>query len=253
MISLPVSARLLTPPPSHLPCPPTPSSKFQLGSCAIGVRTSEGVVLAVEKRISSPLLEASSVEKVFEIDSHIGFAVSGLVADARTLVEHGRVECQSHRFTYDEPLRVESLTQALCDLAMSFGEGSEEAEADKKAGERKKVKMSRPFGVSLLLAGVDKLGPQLYHMDPSGTYVAYAAHAIGAGSEGAITQLVDKYTPTLTLNQAKALVTRVLAVSAAERAALEWRTRRSLTPSLPRLLPSHRTRWRKNSRRLILN
>ena len=169
-------------------------------------------MLAVEKRLTSPLLEPTSVEKIFEVDAHVGVAISGLAADARTLVDHGRVEAQAHRFRFDEPLRAESLTQALCDLAMSFGEGSEEAEADKRAGERKKVKMSRPFGVSLLIAGVDAArGPQLYHMDPSGTYVAYAAHAIGAGAEGAVTQLVDKYAPTLTLDAAAALVTRVLA------------------------------------------
>lgn len=48
-------------------------------------------MLAVEKRISSPLLIPSSIEKIFEIDSHIGAAVSGLVADSRTLIDHARV------------------------------------------------------------------------------------------------------------------------------------------------------------------
>ena len=57
-----------------------------------------------------------------EVDSHIGAAMSGLIADARTLVDHARVEAQNHRFTYDEPMRVEALTQAVCDLALSFGE-----------------------------------------------------------------------------------------------------------------------------------
>lgn len=196
-------------------------------------------MLAVEKRLTSPLLEPSSVEKVFEVDSHIGFAISGLAADARTLVEHGRVECQAHRFSYDEPLRVESLTQALCDLAMSFGEGAEEAEDAKRDGEKKKAKMSRPFGVSLLIAGADARGPQLFHMDPSGTYIAYAAHAIGAGAEGAVTQLVDKYTKTLTLEQAKALVTRVLSVRAARGAARLPRAHAPATPPsrLPLPLP----------------
>lgn len=171
------------------------------------MRTAEGVVLAVEKRLSSPLLEPASVEKIFEVDSHVGCAISGLTADARTLVDFGRVECQSHRFTYDEPLRVESLTQSLCDLAMSFAEEREEDEEGEK-----KPKMSRPFGVSLLIAGVDARGPQLLHMDPSGTYIVYDAHAIGSGSEGAITQLVEKYNRAMTLEQGKALVTRVLAV-----------------------------------------
>lgn len=145
---------------------------MQLGSCAVAVRTAEGVVLGVEKRLTSPLLEQTSVEKIHEIDSHIGVAISGLTADARTLVDHARVESQNHRFTYDEPMRVESLTQSVCDLMMSFGEG----------GEENKSKMSRPFGVSLLLAGVDERGPQLYHADPSGTYVAYEAQASGSKS-----------------------------------------------------------------------
>jgi 20S proteasome subunit alpha 5 len=67
---------------------------LQLGSTAVGLKTKQGVVLAVEKRITSPLLEPSSVEKIMEIDEHIGCAMSGLTADARTLVEHGRVETQ---------------------------------------------------------------------------------------------------------------------------------------------------------------
>jgi 20S proteasome subunit alpha 5 len=91
------------------------------------LKTKQGVILAVEKRITSPLLEPSSVEKIMEIDEHIGCAMSGLTADARTLVEHGRVETQNHRFSYNEPMSVESTTQALCDLALRFGEGDEES------------------------------------------------------------------------------------------------------------------------------
>merc|ERR1712238_179547 len=106
-----------------------------------------GCVLAVEKRLSSPLLDPSSVEKIAEIDKHVGAAMSGLVADAKTLVDHARVEAQNHTFTYDEPMGVEALTQAVCDLALSFGEGSD--------GDSSK-RMSRPFGVALLLAGYDE-------------------------------------------------------------------------------------------------
>ena len=84
---------------------------IKLGSTAVGLQTKEGTVLAVEKRLTSPLLDPQSVEKIAEIDSHIGAAMSGLVADARTLVDHARVEAQNHRFTYDEPIGVEPLTQ----------------------------------------------------------------------------------------------------------------------------------------------
>ncbi|KAG2250896.1 hypothetical protein Bca52824_081032 [Brassica carinata] len=170
---------------------------IKLGSTAIGVKTREGVVLAVEKRITSPLLEPSSVEKIMEIDDHIGCAMSGLIADARTLVEHARVETQNHRFSYGEPMTVESTTQALCDLALRFGEGDEES-------------MSRPFGVSLLIAGHDENGPSLYYTDPSGTFWQCNAKAIGSGSEGADSSLQEQFNKDLSLSEAETIAVSIL-------------------------------------------
>ena len=138
-----------------------------------------------------------------EIDSHLGCAVSGLTADARTMIDHARVTSQSHAFTYNEKIKVESVTQAVCDLALRFGESVHDEDA----------MMSRPFGVALLIAGIDELGPQLYvpvlvpvlvpapsfssirryHTDPSGTFVRYEAKAIGSGSEAAQSELQDKW------------------------------------------------------------
>lgn len=164
------------------------------------MQTSSGCILAVEKRLTSSLLDGESVEKIAEVDSHIGAAMSGLVADARTLVEHARVEAQNHTFTYAEPIGVEALTQAVCDLALSFGEGSD--------GDSEK-RMSRPFGVALLLAGYDALnGCQLFFSDPSGTFVRYKAKAIGAGSEGAQSNLEESYSENMTMEE-----TEVLALS----------------------------------------
>jgi 20S proteasome subunit alpha 5 len=175
---------------------------IKLGSTAVGLQTKEGCILAVEKRLTSPLLDPASVEKIAEIDSHMGAAMSGLIADARTLVDHARVEAQNHRFTYDEPMGVEALTQAVCDLALSFGEGSD--------GDSKK-RMSRPFGVALLLAGYDDLdGCQLFFSDPSGTFVRYKAKAIGAGSEGAQSNLEESYSETMTLDEAEVLALSTL-------------------------------------------
>merc|ERR1712070_308520 len=87
---------------------------IKLGSTAIGVWTSEGVVLAVEKHITSPLQEPSSIEKVMEIDSHVGCAMSGLTSDFKTMIDFGRVEAQNHRFSYNEAMPVESCTQVIC-------------------------------------------------------------------------------------------------------------------------------------------
>eukprot|EP00300_Choanocystis_sp_HF-7_P030334 c39151_g1_i1.p1 GENE.c39151_g1_i1~~c39151_g1_i1.p1 ORF type:complete len:255 (+),score=41.79 c39151_g1_i1:35-766(+) len=172
---------------------------IKLGSTAVGIQTSEGVVLAVEKRVTSPLHEPYSIEKVLEVDSHIGCAMSGLTADARTLIEYARNQAQNHRFSFNEPMPVESCTQAICDLALRFGEGDEE-----------EAVMSRPFGVALLVAGVDEEGPCLYNTDPSGTYFKYDAKAIGQGSEGAQTQLQESYNKSMTLEEAETLALSTL-------------------------------------------
>jgi len=138
--------------PLDIPYPIYTDPYLQLGSTTVGIRTPNGVVLGVEKRVQSPLLEASSIEKIMEIDRHLGCAMSGLTADARTMVDHARVTAQNHAFTYDERIKVESVTQAVCDLALRFGESVHDEDA----------MMSRPFGVALLIAGIDELGPQLY-------------------------------------------------------------------------------------------
>lgn len=175
---------------------------IKLGSTAIAVRTDQGVVLAVEKRVTSPLLEPSSIEKVAEVDTHVGVAMSGLTADARTLIDHARVESQQHRFTYNEPMPVESITQSLCDLALRFGEDDDEGGGGG---------MSRPFGVALLVAGCDQEhGAVLFHTDPSGTFVEYKAKAIGSGSEGAQTALVEGWREGMTMSEAEVLALGVL-------------------------------------------
>ncbi|KAI8055275.1 nucleophile aminohydrolase [Syncephalis plumigaleata] len=173
---------------------------IKLGSTAIGVTTKDGVLLAVEKRIPSPLMEPESIEKILEIDSHLGCAMSGLTADSRIIIEHARVSSLNHRFIYDEPLKVESVTQSVCDLALRFGE----------SGNSEERIMSRPFGVALLIAGVDEKGPQLFHADPSGTFVQYEAKAIGSGSEGAQTELQENYRKDMTLAEGETLALSVL-------------------------------------------
>lgn len=172
---------------------------IKLGSTAIGIRTKEGIVLAVEKRLESPLLDPSSIEKIVEIDSHVGAAQSGLIADAKTLIDRARVNAQSHTFTYEEPIPIRSLTQSICDLALSFGEGGEDAI------------MSRPFGVALLIGGYDEdKGPQLFHTDPSGTFVEYKAKAIGSSSEGSQRRLELDYDEDMSLKDAETLSLDIL-------------------------------------------
>lgn len=128
--------------------------------------------------------------------------MSGLTADAKTLIDHARAETQSHRFSYNEPMPVESCTQSLCDLALQFGEDDDEGGGGG---------MSRPFGVALLIAGWDRdQGPVLYHTDPSGTFVRYKCMAIGSGSEGALSALQERYRADLSFEEAEVLALSTL-------------------------------------------
>merc|ERR1712083_1161632 len=155
---------------------------------------------AVEKRLTSPLIDPSSIEKILEVDKHMGCAMSGLTADARTLIDHARVEAQAHWFTYNERMPVESNVHSIADLALDF--------ADDKG---KKRVMSRPFGVALLVGGYDPVdGPVLFNTDSSGTFTKYLACAIGSAQEGATSMLQEQYKADMTLAEAETLGLTVL-------------------------------------------
>ena len=136
------------------------------GTLALGIKSTDGVILAVEEKTRK--LQISNVtQKIFQIDDHIGLAAAGYIPDARTQVDHARFFAQSNRLIYDEVVDVEGVAKNLADMAQQYTQ---------YAG-------ARPFGVALILAGVDKNGIGLYLTDPSGTYIGYDAVAIGAGSE----------------------------------------------------------------------
>lgn len=175
---------------------------IKLGSTAVGIQTKNGVILASEKRISSSLLEPRSLEKIMVIDDHIGCCMSGLVADAKTMIDHARVETQNYFFTYNEKMPTQSVVQAISDLALDFSDIRNRG---------KKKTMSRPFGVAMLIAGVDSDGTSsLWMTDPSGTYTKYSAAAIGTAQEGAENILIESYHSSMSLEEAEDLALVVL-------------------------------------------
>lgn len=149
------------------------------GTTAVGIKAKDGVVLIVDKRVSSKLLEASSIEKIFKIDEHIGVASSGLVGDARALVDRARVECQINRISYDEPIEVEALSKKLCDHMQTLTQYGG----------------IRPYGTALLIAGVSDGESRLYETDPSGTLLEYKATGIGIGRPAVMKVLEEEYNP----------------------------------------------------------
>ena len=158
------------------------------GTLAIGVKCKGGVILGVEEKARK--LQISNVtQKIFQVDDHIGVAAAGYIPDARTQVDHARFFAQSNRLIYDEPVDVEGVAKNLADMAQQFTQ---------YAG-------VRPFGVALILAGVDKNGSNLFLTDPSGTYIGYDAVAIGAGSDQVTEFLEKSYKAELGLDDAASL------------------------------------------------
>jgi proteasome alpha subunit len=153
------------------------------GTTAVGVVFPGGAVLLVDKRISSKLIEAAAVEKIFKIDRHIGVASSGLVGDARMLVARARSVAANNRVVYAENIEINVLVKDLSDIMQAYTQNGG----------------VRPFGAAFLMAGIDPDGTvRLFETDPSGAVVQYKATAIGIGRSAAMEFLEAEYRPTLT-------------------------------------------------------
>lgn len=154
------------------------------GSTAIGIVCKDGVVLLTDKRLISPLVVPEAVEKIFQIDDHIGCTAAGILSDARVLVERAQVKAQQHKFTYDSPIDVLSIVKDVANLKQVCTQSGG----------------LRPFGVSLLIAGIDNGSPKLYETDPTGIYFRYSATVIGEGEPEIKEILEKKYKPDLSID-----------------------------------------------------
>ena len=164
------------------------------GSTVLGIACPEGVVLAAEERSASRLQDPEFSWKIFEIDEHVGAAISGLSSDARVLIAQARVFAQGNRLTYDELADIEVLSKRVGDTKQLYTQ---------HAG-------VRPFGVSIIFGGVDMRGSHVLQTDPSGAVWAYKAVSVGAGSETVSGLLEQKYRGDLTLDDAILLAVECL-------------------------------------------
>jgi len=165
------------------------------GTASIGVRTSDGVVLAVDKRIRSPLMERSSVEKIHKADDHIGIASAGHVADARQLIDFARRQAQVNQLRYGEPVGVETLTKEITDYIQQYTQ----------------VGGARPFGVALIIGGIVNGEPRLFETDPSGTPYEWKALAVGADRGDIRDYLEEHYDEGMDLDEGVDLALAALA------------------------------------------
>ncbi len=154
------------------------------GTASIGIRTADGVVLAADKRSHSRLMEPSSVEKIHKADEHVGIASAGHVADARQLIDFARRRSQVNRLRYEEPIGIETLTKDVTDHIQQYTQ----------------VGGARPFGVALLVGGIEEGEPRLFETDPSGTPYEWKAVSIGSDRADIRDYLEENYREDMDLD-----------------------------------------------------
>ncbi|NOZ81731.1 MAG: archaeal proteasome endopeptidase complex subunit alpha [Candidatus Micrarchaeota archaeon] len=140
------------------------------GTTSLGMVFSDGVVFAAVRHLPPLSVPNSGNDKIHQIDDNLGAAMSGFLADGRVLIDTARIKAQIHRITYDEPMDVLGCVREISDRMQVFTQYGG----------------VRPFGVALLVGGIDEKGPQLFEVDPSSAYYGWKAHVIGRGSEKAL-------------------------------------------------------------------
>jgi len=171
------------------------------GNTTAGLKFRNGIVLMADKRIGSRLVETNSIEKIFQIDEHVGAATSGLVADARVLVDYARLVSQINKVTYAEKISIDLLVKRICDYKQNYTQYGG----------------VRPFGTALLVGGVDDIGVHLYETDPSGALVSYKAGSIGSGRQSVMEVFEEKFRDGMNMDEAVLLGLEALQKASEER------------------------------------
>ena len=156
------------------------------GKTAIGIRARNGVVLCTDKKLGSRLVDSDEVKKIEKLTAGCGLVYAGVGPDYRVLVKQGRKQAQSYQLTYGEQKPVRGLVQDLAAVMQEYTQSGG----------------VRPFGVSLLVAGYDDDGPQLFQVDPSGAYYGWKASAIGKNYKNARSFLEKRYSDDVELDDA---------------------------------------------------
>jgi len=139
----------------------------RLGSASIGLRCKDGIVIIADKRVKDRLIAENSATKINEIDSHIIASAAGIQSDIRILVEKAQLLSQQHRITYDSPIEPELVIKEIANTKQMFTQYGG----------------VRPYGVSVMVAGLNEIKPELFVSDVTGNYYSYIASAIGENDD----------------------------------------------------------------------
>ena len=157
----------------------------RLGSASLGMVCTDGVIILADKRSEDILIAQESANKIWEIDSHLIASSAGIVSDARVLIERAQVLAQKHRVTYDSPIEPELVIKDIANTLQQFTQYGG----------------ARPFGVSMMIAGINEKKLELFTSDITGNYLAYHANAIGENDEKIREKLRERYKENLTVKK----------------------------------------------------
>ncbi|KAK9455061.1 nucleophile aminohydrolase [Dipodascopsis uninucleata] len=173
------------------------SKAVESDGTAIGIKCADGIVLAVEKLVSSKLLVPGANKKIQTIDRHVGVAYSGLTPDGRHFVSQGRSEANTWRRTYKVPIGLNTLTDRLAGYVQAYTLYSS----------------VRPFGISAIVGGVDESGPHLYMIEPSGAYWGFLGAATGKGRQAAKSELEKLDLPNISARDAVKAAAKIIYIA----------------------------------------
>lgn len=172
------------------------------GSTTIGIKTPAFALLASHIKPVRPLIDPA--EKIFAIDGHVGATGSGYIGDILQLIEELRLEAQKHRLNFESPIDVGSLAKHLGSFLHNYT-----------------IYAVRPQAASVIVAGYDQTGLQLYQVDPSGTFMRGSGFAIGQSSDIALDVVQRDYSADMSVEQAVALSNKAIEKALGERPVVE--------------------------------
>ena len=172
------------------------------GSTTIGIKTPEFALLASHIKPVRPLIDPA--EKIFVVDGHVGATGSGYIGDILQLIDELRLEAQKHRLNFESPIDVGSLAKHLGSFLHNYT-----------------VYAVRPQAASVIIAGIDQTGIQLYQVDPSGTFFRGSGFAIGKSGDAALDVVQSEYSADMSVEQAVALSNKAIERALGERPVVE--------------------------------
>ncbi len=166
----------------------------RLGVSSIGMVCTDGVFIIADKRINDKLIVQESANRIHEIDSHVFASSAGITSDARVLIERAQLISQQHRVTYDSPIEPELIIKEIANIKQQFTQYGG----------------ARPFGVSMMVAGIVNKKMELFSSDVTGNYFSYYANAIGENDEKIKETLKTRYKKDLNIKQGVKIALEIL-------------------------------------------